>query len=1017
MARAYTVYENQARVRTDGAVDGPAPGTTALYFNGESDFAFIDHDTAWQVSQGTIALWVRPDDLSDEGMFLSKDESGRGDGGHFRLGHTDDGGLILRMAPGDGRWSNRTWETKDAVLTEGEWTHLAVSFTDEGVVVYIDGVAVPDRLWCAVEGDTPTPGVYGEAYLTNNAEPWVIGADTVWTHHNDTAQEFATDRSRLVHAYEGAIADLGIWGGPSREDALSQAEIQDLIANGPGAALTNPFGIQTMLAADDVIDGAGGNDMIDGGAGDDHLMGSWGDDELQGGYGDDHLEGGAGNDVLDGGRGSDWLEGGAGDDLLIAWSDAGEDRAGQLVLGEPTRELGGSIDPVTLKLVDWTDQALVADDILTGGAGRDHFYFETRINAKLDIIMKHVEDDRTIDWMGVAGENREVHDHWVDSLGIDVITDFDADEDTISVIGHTTNIRIDYQSIDSNGDGMDDSIVSIIEVYSQQGSGGGAHDEDNLGWIVVHGDLVTEDMVNTDAGVHFGIVDTIDQLQEALAPTGEEKLTTLADGRVIKGYDSRDVDGDPIAVDPEAFSDNPFLGNVTFADQAVGGAGAPEVLLSYDAGSFDGTAGYEIAHTDALEQEDGALVLSFAADEVGGREMALFSKDHSGYQTGGHLTVWIDGSGYVKVRFQSDSESRYLKSHGIQIQAGESYNLAFTFSQGILALYLNGELVDTEEGYVGGMLGNAEDVMIGASTRYRREEDDNADWFFDGTISNVAILDRPLTNLEAMVLDRNGGEVASILDTGTGGGAGTTEPGDPMTGTDRADEISGTPSDDVIEGLGGDDLLIAQGGNDTVRGGDGNDILRGNSGDDVLEGGAGSDILAGQEGNDVMSGGTGDDMLRGRTGDDDIDGGDGDDRLLGGDGADVLTGGAGNDMISAGSGDDTITGGVGRDWIRPGAGADTIIFDAYGLVDADRIRGFDSGEDRLAFDTSVFGIADLSTAFVVGAEAVDADDRLIYHRDLGRLWFDADGTGDIAPELVARFDRGTQIALDDLMTL
>ena len=44
-----------------------------------------------------------------------------------------------------------------------------------------------------------------------NAEPWVLGADAKYADHNDTAAEFATDRQKLVHAYEGAIAEFGIW--------------------------------------------------------------------------------------------------------------------------------------------------------------------------------------------------------------------------------------------------------------------------------------------------------------------------------------------------------------------------------------------------------------------------------------------------------------------------------------------------------------------------------------------------------------------------------------------------------------------------------------------------------------------------------------------------------------------------------------------------------------------------------------------------------------------------------------
>ena len=34
------------------------------------------------------------------------------------------------------------------------------------------------------------------------------------------------------------------------------------------------------------------------------------------------------------------------------------------------------------------------------------------VNAKEEIVAKHVNADGTIDWVGVTGENNAVHDHW-----------------------------------------------------------------------------------------------------------------------------------------------------------------------------------------------------------------------------------------------------------------------------------------------------------------------------------------------------------------------------------------------------------------------------------------------------------------------------------------------------------------------------------------------------------------------------------------------------------------------------
>jgi len=761
--KAYTLYQNQAIIRTDGTVDGPPNGSgQALYFDGEDDFAFMDPDPAMATTQGTIAFWVRPDDLSQDATMISKDHSGTGDGGHLRIGHTNEGGLFLRLAPGDGG-GNKAWETKNAVFEEGEWAHVAVSYTQNGVVVTIDGDPIAANQWNAVEGDVANPNGYTEYFIMQNEEPWVLGADSYRAELNDTAQEFALDDEDLEREFEGALADIGIWGGYTPADALSVAQINDLIDNGPGNALTNPSGAQPMLAGDDTFEGLGGKDTIDGDAGDDMIDGGAGNDTLMGGYGDDHLEGGSGNDILDGGRGSDLLEGGDGDDTLYSRSDAGLPKAGQLVLDDPSRPDGGSIDYDYLKLFDWADQELVSDDVLVGGAGADHFKFETLINGKKDILVEHTMPNGMIHWHGVAGENKYIHDHWVDSFGIDIIADFNvAEGDRISVIGHTTEIEVSYDTVDTNGDGIDDDMVSIITAYSQQGNGGGAHDEDYLGYIVVYGDKVTEDMVETDAGAHYGIVDTIHEIQEAVAPTGETRWTEI-DGEMVYGYDTRDIEGDPIGSDPGDYSQSGFLDEVEFASAKPAGLEAPGLVMSDPGGDVSGGNDYEIPHTEAMELSEATVAFSFNADTPGnGQNQALFSKDHMGFKTGGHLTVFIDGGGRLQVRYQ-DTDGEVTLKASEKIEAGEDYHVSFAFDEDGTTLYLNGETVAEGEGWDGGMTGNEEDISVGASSRQRNGENDNEQWHFSGNVEDILIFDRSFEDIEALFLAEGNGDVEAIL--------------------------------------------------------------------------------------------------------------------------------------------------------------------------------------------------------------------------------------------------------------
>ena len=85
--------------------------------------------------------------------------------------------------------------------------------------------------------------------------------------------------------------------------------------------------------------------------------------------------------------------------------------------------------------------------------------------------------------MGVTGENNLVHDHWVDSIGNDTITDFNkAEGDTLKISGHTVEVN-QIEIKDADGDGAADDTV--LHLRSNQGAGGGAHNLDLLGTITV----------------------------------------------------------------------------------------------------------------------------------------------------------------------------------------------------------------------------------------------------------------------------------------------------------------------------------------------------------------------------------------------------------------------------------------------------------------------------------------------------------------------------------------------------
>jgi Ca2+-binding RTX toxin-like protein len=126
---------------------------------------------------------------------------------------------------------------------------------------------------------------------------------------------------------------------------------------------------------------------------------------------------------------------------------------------------------------------------------------------------------------------------------------------------------------------------------------------------------------------------------------------------------------------------------------------------------------------------------------------------------------------------------------------------------------------------------------------------------------------------------------------------------------------------------------------------------------------------------------------------------------LGGNGlANVIKGGGLNDTIGGGAGADTLYGGLGADKLTGGAGADQFVFDtAIGGTNIDRITDFQVGVDQIVLDDAIFdtlsGMLD-PAAFASKAADITADTRIIYEKATGKLYYDADGSGDSADAIV-----------------
>lgn len=642
----------------------------ALAFNGElDDYVEVLSNPSIELESGTVALSVTLNSTEQRQTLFSKDHSGLQDGGHLTVQIVE--GRVEARLQSDAR-SVKLYSAVDSIQG-GQEHHVAVSFGTAGFRLFVDG-RIADAKVDFTQG------------IAENENSLVLGAGT---------QSRDGDRLKLREPLDGVIHNFAIY-----DTQLGLSAMADL-AGTTEQLLNAPTLIEGVLV------GTHQGDVLVGDA--DRT------NRIEGSYGNDLIVGGPLADRIAGGHGEDIVRGGAGDDVLISRSDGREPVIAQLYDDED--DPNGEVDPVTRTL--YSDQPIASDDLLVGGPGADTFRFEILINAKERILFKHVNDDGTIDWKGVTGENNLVHDHWVDRIGDEVILDFNRDEgDRIEVVGHTVDVyRITH--VDTDGDHVLDA--SILYVQSNQGNAG-AHNKDQLGTITVYGDLVRESDLEIHAHANLGIVETIGELAEALAPR----------------Y------GDPVTSDGQSKWLLPSVDEQSaLPDGAVFSIGQP-IEFNGDVANY-----IEVAHAETLELDSGSFELTFVANSTSSRQ-TLFSKDHSGLQGGGHITAQLDGD-RIEVRLQSDSKSVRLRSADGSISAGEAHDLRVAFGAGGFQLYLDGELVDAELEFTQGIAANTNSLVLGASTARREGQRLNLREAFDGEILDFAVYGEPLAPAAAEV--------------------------------------------------------------------------------------------------------------------------------------------------------------------------------------------------------------------------------------------------------------------------
>jgi Ca2+-binding RTX toxin-like protein len=268
--------------------------------------------------------------------------------------------------------------------------------------------------------------------------------------------------------------------------------------------------------------------------------------------------------------------------------------------------------------------------------------------------------------------------------------------------------------------------------------------------------------------------------------------------------------------------------------------------------------------------------------------------------------------------------------------------------------------------------------------------------------------------------------VAASLSGGTGGdAAGDTYISiEGLLGSSFADAFNGNGSA-ILKGRGGDDTYsikagdtveeAANEGRDTVIVG-GSYTLRTDAEIEVLKlSGVSfktSANLTGSNTANEITGHTGKNTLKGQGGNDVLKASSGNDALYGGSGSDKLYGGAGNDKLYGGT----------------GTGKDVFVFDTKPSknTNVDRIYDFNTKYDSFQLENKIFtklgkgstkGVKLKSDMFVKGKAAQDLDDRIIYDKETGALYYDKDGTGSAAQVRIATLNKNLKIYSHDFYAI
>ena len=831
-----------------------------------------------------------------------------------------------------------------------------------------------------------------------------IGNDSVDGGADSDTLDFTGARSGVTIDFRTGTATGGGTGGSG---GVTFANIE--------RALGSDFN-DRMTASDAVMadryGGANNGVSFSGGAGNDTLLGGAQWDTLLGQGGNDEIHGGGGSDSIEGGIGNDLMLGDAGDDTFNFFS--------QYVNG------------------NWVG---LGDDTIDGGAGTDQiFYSGATGGLKVDFVAGTLTGGSPDGTGGVRFTG--VENFWASGYA-DSITG-DANANVINGAGGDDTIR---------GGGGDDTIY--LDQY-QYGGGGAA-----LGY----GEAGNDTVVGGSGADYLEGGDGNDSLN------GYSGRDTLAGGA---GLDT--LTGGSYEQDAFVFNVAPGSANADIVTDFA--SGQDQIRLDAAVMTALGASGTFSAGDARFYAASGATAGHDADDRIvydTSTGNLYYDADGSG-SGGAQLIANLLGSPSVAATDISvfngtapDNQVINGTNSGDTLVGGAGNDSIYGFG-GYDRLYTGGGNDFVDGGAEGDQLysGAGNDTLLGGAGY------DSIYLLSSAGTYGHDVIDGG-TEIDSLYFGANAGSGAVVDLAGGTISGGSSNPADAATvvsvenaqGTPFGDRITGDGAANSLYGLAGNDTLLGGSGNDVLDGGVGNDSLSGGDGDDNLfaTDGSGGDTLQGGLGNDtyyvdtadtivadaggidtvvtdnpytlapdlenltistsyassyVGAGNALDNVILGSTGSYQVSF-----TLLGLGGNDSLVSSYGNDSLDGGTGNDTLNGYTGNDTLTGGAGADAFVFNTYpSPANADRITDFTSGTDKIHLDAQAmyrigpggnFAPNDLRFYAAAGAAGGhDADDRVVFDTSTGNLWYDEDGSGATAAQLIATVQPGATVTATDI---